>query len=343
MASQQDKLVASGEYQGEDYFSQMGRNLSGGKALASYRHTAQVWDAGGMASASRTNDPFIVTGQEIKHDDYNVELDANRKMAETNATVGATFDRLHYLEGATGIFGKDDRNYDDFGGNARVGYVIGDDSEVYLKAMVDHRTYDQSVFSLPTIIPGTAITTTHGYNDSTGVTGEVGWKQKVGTRSGLIAELGATWRHYSADFEGDTNFNDQTVIYPAANILFRWNYEVGSWIGANAYSQTIDSVFSNAALLYGVTIDTRYRLLADDKAALFGSLSGYSIKDSGSPQTATEPNEEVRNTGEITVGGEYILHKGIGLRLKDVYDDSHSKYFNSFRRDVIELQVGFVY
>ncbi len=257
--------------------------------------------------------------------------------------IGATFDRLHYLEGAPGIFSKDDRNYDDYGANARVGHEIGDDSEVYLKAMVDHRTYDQTTFAFPENIPGTLLFTTHGYNDSTGVTGELGWKQKVGTRSGLIAELGATWRHYSADFEADTNFKDQTVIYPAANVLFRWNYEIGSWVGANAYSQTIDSVFSNAALLYGITIDTRYRLLADDKAALFGAVSAYSIRDSGSPQTVQEPNAEVRNTGEIQVGGEYILHKGIGVRLKDVYDDSHSKYFNSFRRDVIEAEIGIVY
>ncbi len=65
MATQQDKLVLSGEYEGEDYFSQKGRNLSGGKAVVSYRHTADVWDAGGMASASRTNYPLIVTGQVI--------------------------------------------------------------------------------------------------------------------------------------------------------------------------------------------------------------------------------------------------------------------------------------
>jgi hypothetical protein len=258
--------------------------------------------------------------------------------------LGATVDRLRYLEGAAGIFGKDDRNYDDYGASTRVGHEIGDDSEIYLKAAIDRRTYDQASFAPPgEAIPGTLLVTTHGYNDSTGVTVEGGWKQKVGTRSGLIAELGLTYRHYAADFEGDSNFQDQNTAYPAANILYRWNYEIGSWVGANVYSQTIDSVFSNAAWLYGATLDTRYRLLADDKAALFGALSYYSIKDSGSPKTPLEPTDEVRRTAEVTVGGEYILHKGLGLRLKNIFDDSTSKYFNSFKRDVIEAEIGFVY
>lgn len=341
--STEDKLILSGEFEGQEYTSQKGRNLNGGQGVVNYRHTANLWDAGVMASAARTDDPFIVTGQEIKHDNYAFEADTSRHWMYETVTLGVTWDRLHYLEGAPGIFSKDDRNYDDTAVNGRVGHEIGDDSEIYARAVVDDRHYDQNTFATPELIPGTTISTTHGYNDSTGVLGVVGWKQKLGVRSGVILEAGAQFREYRDYFAGDSNFNDKTVVYPAVDLRFRWNYEIGSWVGARAFSETEDSVYSNAALMYGLSVDTRFRLKADDKAALFGSLAGYQLHASGGPQTTTQPDAEVRTTGEVTAGAEYILHQGVGLRVKDVLDRSDSKYFNSFTRNVILGEVGFVY
>ncbi len=342
--NQEDKLVLSAEFEGQKYLSQSGRNLSGGLGVLSYRHSAERWEAGGVATVSRTNDPLIVTGQEIKHDDYALQADVSRHSEVYNEMLGVSFDRTHYLEGSPGIFARDYRNSDLYGVNVRLGKVVGDDSEYYLRAVVDHRTYDQGTFAQPVLIPGTSLVTTHGYNTSTGLTALAGgWKHKIGTRSGLILELGPTYRSYYDNFEGDPNFNDRRVVNLAADMRYRWNYEVGSWWGARAYSTIEDSVFSNAARLYGVMIDTRYRLKADEQAALFGQVSGYELVDSGGPKTASEPDAETRTTLELSGGAEYMLEQGLGIRLKDVFDDSHSKYFNSFRRDVIELEVAFVY
>jgi hypothetical protein len=339
----EDTFVLSGEFEGERYVSQQGRNLSGGKAEFSYRHQASEWDAGGNASFARTNDPFVVTGQEIKHDDGHVGIDGTDHWAHQSVGLGATVDRLRYLEGAPGIFGKDDRNNTDVGLNARVGNEVGDQSEVYFRAQVDRRNYDQKTFSEAIDIPGTGVVTTHGYNDSTGITAVIGLKDKIATRTGVIAEVGVDYRKYADYFAGDADFNDKTVVRPAVNLVYRWSFEEGSWLGARAFSDVEDSVFSNAAWMYGVSVDARYRLSDEYKAAVFGSLSGYQLKDSGSPKTAQEPDDETRTTGEVNVGVEYVFHPGLGVRLKDVYDDSHSKYFNSFRRNLIEAQLGVVF
>jgi len=342
--SQKDVMLLSADFDGMRYTAQPGRNLAGGKADFSYRHTAVDWDAGGEASFARTNDPYIVTGQEIKHDDGHAGIDGTSRWAsQGSARLAATIDRTLYLEGAPGVFGKDDRNNTDFGGTARVADAFADQSEAYVQIGVDRRNYDESTFSQPIPIPGTDTLTTNGYNDSTGLLAVVGVRDKLGTRSGLIAEIGVISREYADTFAKDPAFNDKHVVKPALNLAYKWDWEPGSELGARAYSTVVDSVYSNAAWLYGVAVDARYRLSDEYKAALFGELGAYQLKSSGNPDTTIQPDDEVRTTGEISGGAEYVFHPGIGAQLKDVYDDSHSKYYNSFRRNVIEGELGFAF
>jgi hypothetical protein len=326
--TQEDHLTFSGEFVDESYVKQTGRDLSGGKGSLFYKHDAQVWDATGQADYARTNDPFINTGEEIKHDDMDVAIAGTRHWEYDNLGVGASFARRNYLENSL-TFGKNDRDYNTYGANVRAGREVNDASEYYARLWIDQRNYDHN-----TLASGGP-----GFNNSTGYGGVVGVKSKIGTRSGVLAELGATYRVYSDDFQKNAAYNDKTVLAPAGNLLFRWNYEEGSWVGARAFSSIEESVESNAAWLYGAGVDARYRLL--EKAALFGDASIFQLKNSGhAPPLASD---EVRTTEEITAGAEYTLHRGLGVRLKNVYDNSHSKYFNSFQRDIIGLELGFVY
>lgn len=327
--SEADKLTLSAEYMGQWYASEKNRNLSGAKGVARYRHTAQRWEAGMMAAYARTDNPFISTGEQIQHDDIDAAVDGLYKAARASVGLGATFHSRNYLERSR-FFDENDRDYKTVGGTARVGYEVGEDSELYVRGFVDQRNYTKDTLS----------TGGPGFNDSTGVGGLLGAKAKLGTRSALIAELGATYRQYEHEFRQIPAYDDETVIAPAGNLIFRWNFEEGSWVGARAFSSLEESVSSNAAWLYGASIDARYRLL--EKAALFGSIAGYQLKSSGH-NPATQAGDEVRTTGEVTLGAEYILRKGLGLRLKNVYTDSNSKFFNDFTRDIISLELGFVY
>ncbi len=326
--AEHDKLTVSAEYMGEAYASQSGRNLQGGRGTFAYRHDAQLWDASAVASAARTNDPFINTGEQIKHDDFDAAFNGTRTGFSGSIGAGLSFSRRNYLEDSA-TFGKDDRDYNVYGANLRVGKEVGDQSELYVRGFIDKRDYDNN-----TLASGAP-----GFNDSTGYGGLLGVKAKIGTRSGLIAEAGATYRSYSDDFRKDKTYDDKTVIAPIGNLIYRWNFEEGSFLGAHAFSSLEESVTSNAAWLYGAALDGRYRLL--EKAALFGSAGAYQLVASGHATGQTD--DEVRTTEEITVGAEYILHRGIGLRLKNTYTNSKSKTQNDFTRDIVSLELGFVY
>ncbi|MBA3708502.1 MAG: outer membrane beta-barrel protein [Planctomycetes bacterium] len=319
-ATPEDKFGLSGEYVGQAYQDQSGRNLQGGRGIFRYSHVAQVWDANAMALFARTNDPFVSTGEQIKHDDIDAAVNVSRTMNRAQVTVGGIYSQRNYLE-ASRTFGEDDRDYSLVGGNLRTGYQYAEDSEVYVRGFADRRDYVENVF-----------------NDSTGYGGLIGVKKKIATRSMVIAEIGATYRAYKDNFARNPAYDDKTIIAPVGNLIYRWNIEPYSWIGARAYSTLEESVTSNSAWLVGAVVDGRMRL--KEQAALYGNAGAYRLTASGH---AAGVEAEVRTTEEITVGVEYILHRGVGLRLQNVYTVSQSNTLNDFSRDIIGLDLGFVY
>ncbi|MBA2482608.1 MAG: outer membrane beta-barrel protein [Planctomycetes bacterium] len=319
-ATEEDKFLLSGEYVGQAYQEQQGRNLQGGRGIFRYGHKALVWDANALASFARTNDPFISTGEQIKHDDLDGAINASRTGNFIRVGAGGTYSRRDYLEGSA-QFGENDRDYTIVGGNMRAGYLYAEDSEAYVRGFVDRRNYDEDVF-----------------NDSTGYGGLVGVMAKIATRSQLIAEIGATYRAYKDDFRGIASYDDKNLIAPVGNLIYRWRPEIGSHVGARIYSSLEDSITSNGAWLVGGVLDGRFRL--QKQAALYGSAGVYRLTSSGHAPGA---ETEVRTTEELTVGAEYFLMDGVGLRLQNVYTMSQSKTLNDFSRDVVSLDLGFVY
>jgi hypothetical protein len=326
--TERDRLLGDAEYVGQAYYHNASRNLQGGAGTARYLHAAEDWDGHAQASYARTNDPFISTGEQIKHDDIGAEVGGDYRWSEENAALALTYASRNYLEDSL-TFSKDDRDYRDTGANGRFGHELGDESEVYIKAAWDYRNY----------VKNTTPSGTRGFNDSVGVLAMLGWKSKLWTRSAVLAELGAIYRTYRYDFARNAAYNDQNVLAPAANAAFLWNFEPGSYVAARLYSTIEDSVSANAAWLYGAVVDGRYRLL--EKAALFGAVGAYELRDSGHSQLTSSP--EVRDTAEITLGAEYALSRGIAARLKEIYTDSNSKYFQDFTRNIITVELGFVY
>jgi len=341
--TQNDALKFSGDLDDIKYLAHTSRSLAGGKTDLDYRHSGTDWAAGGDANFSRTNDPYLITGQEIKHDTGHIGLDGTDHWSQDSGTVSLGVDRIAYLEAAPGAFNQDDLNSNDYTATLRFADQYSEALQAYVQAAFDGRIYDNKHRDPPSLIPGTDITTVHGYNNSAGVDAVVGLKDQLTTSSGLIAEVGVDLRRYKHSFAKDPSFNDSQVIKPALDVIYRWDWAPGSSLDARAYSSVIDSIYANAAWLYGAGVDARYLVWEEQRISLLGGLGLYQLKSSGSPDTVQQPNAEVRTTTELSGGAEYLIRSGVSARLTDVYDSSHSKYYNTFTRNVVEGELGFAF
>jgi hypothetical protein len=331
--NKKDKLTVTGEFIDQYYSKYHDRDLIGGRGSASLTHNASDWGTTVGADGSRTNDPNVNTGQQIKHDDGHIGASAHGDTEFQHISGNVDVNRTRYLEDAS-VFRKDDRNSTTYAGGLRVGKDVADDSELFARGAIDRHLYDSST----TTNPSDGVTTP-AQNNSTGYQGYVGVKDKIGKRSGIMLEVGVVYRVYSDNFQSNPVYDDKRVIEPAGNLLARWSWEEGSWLNLRGYSRVDDSLTANAAWMYGAVLDGRYRL--KEKAALFASGTFYELRSSGAPINTPV---EVRDTYEFNGGVEYTLHRGLGLKLEDTYTLSTDNLPNSdFRRDIASLELAFVY
>jgi hypothetical protein len=329
--NKKDSLTISGEFIYQYYSKYHDHDLIGGRGNASWTHSASGWGTTVEADGARTNDPNVNTGQQIKHDDGHASVSGHTDSKFEHLSGGLDLNRTRYLEDAT-AFLKDDRNSTTYAGNARAGKEVGDDSEMFLRGALDRHVYDSSSNTAGTF-------SSPGSNNSTGYQGYVGVKDKLGSRSGVMVEVGAAYRVYSDNYHHLPVYDDKRVLEPAGNVLARWSWEEGSWLNLRAYSRVDDSLTANAAWMYGGVLDGRYRL--KKQASLFASGTFYELRSSGAN---TGSPIEVRDTYETNFGVEYILRQGLGVKLENTITLSLDNLPNSdFHRDVASLELGFVY
>lgn len=290
-------------------------NLVGGLLTADYGWHDSGNDVLVHGGYARFDDPLIQSGEQILRQ----TIDGNVMVALQGASLRAVIDggatAMDYLE--DGIdFTEDSRDNTVYRLSGRVGLTTARETFYYALLSYDFSDYWDNI----------------QYNDSSGITAGLGAQVRLGERSRLSAEGGVTYRMYQDDFGGQSAYDDETVIAPYLNIAAVWPWESGSQARVQAFSRMDESITSNAAWVYGLVVDGRYRLLA--RSGLFGSLAGYHSEDSG--QLSGVSTEE-RDTVEASVGVDYEVTKGVIGRLKGTYTDSEAEVSTDFSRYIVAL------
>jgi hypothetical protein len=270
---------------------------------------------------ARFDDPLIQSGETILRQN----IDGSLSVALQGATVRTVLDgqiiATDYLE--DGIdFSDESRDSTLYRASGRFGWTSARETFYYGLLSVDFNDYWENI----------------QYNDSTGITAGVGAQVRLGERSVLTAEGGMTYRMYEDNYAGVSAYDDEEVLAPYASVAARWPWESGSHVGLRLFSRVDESLTSNAAWIYGLQLDGRYRLLAH--SALIGAVAGYHSEDSG--EGPGIPAEE-RDTLEAMVGVEHEITKGFVGRLKGTYTDSSAELSNDFTRYIVALDLAVAY
>lgn len=318
--NEHNRLSFDGEAEGLAYFKQENdqANLAGGLAMLDYQWQESRNSAGIHAGFARVDDPIIQTGQQVLRDTYdgNASLTLTGAVVRNVVRVGAQ--RIDYLEDALG-FTKDSRDNNSFNVTLRTGCTHARDSFYYLLVGYENTGYDKNT----------------QFNDFSGYTAGLGGQVRLGERSSATVEAGATYRVYANEYAGSAVYDDKTVVEPYASMAIIAPWEEGSHVGARAFSRLDESLSANAAWIYGVGIDARYRLTMN--AGLFGGVTGYQSKDSGhGPGIAAEE----RTTTEAVIGVDCELRRGLTGRVKINYTDSTSKQNNDFTRMIVAVDLA---
>jgi hypothetical protein len=315
-----ENLGFNGELEALSYFDSDNDdgNLVGGLLTADYRWHDSGNDVRVHGGYARFDDPLIQSGEQILRQ----TVDGNVMVTLQGATMRTVIDggavAMDYLEGGIG-FSEDSRDNTVYRLSGRVGWTTARETFYYALLSYDFSDYWDNI----------------QYNDSNGITAGLGTQVRLGERSTLTAEGGVTYRIYEEDYAGLSAYDDETVLAPYVSIAARWPWETGSSVGLRAFSRVDESITANAAWIYGLQLDGRYRLLA--RSGLFGSLAGYHSEDSG--EGPGIPAEE-RDTVEATVGVDYEIAKGLVGRLKGTYTDSEAEISNDFSRYIVALDLA---
>jgi hypothetical protein len=270
------------------------------------------------AGYARFDDPLIQTGEQILRQNIDGYLNLDLRGATFRTIIKAGATALDYLEDGVS-FDEESRDNTVYRATARLGVNTARDTYYYALVGVDRWDYWENI----------------QYNDSNGLTVGLGTQVRIGDRSTLTAEGGATYRLYEDDFAGIDDYDDEQVLAPYLSIAARWPWETGSRVGLNVFSRLDESLTANAAWIYGAALDGRYRLLA--RSALFGSLGGYHSEDSG--EGPGIPNEE-RDTVEAVAGVEHEVTKGLVGRLRLTWTDSDAEISNDFTRYIVAFDLA---
>jgi hypothetical protein len=318
--NEHSRLAFDGEAEGLAYLKEENdqANLAGGRASLDYlwqesRNSARV-----HAGYARFDDPLIQTGQQVLRETYDgyASLNLTGTVARNVIKVGGQ--RTDYLENALG-FTEDSRDNNTFSVTLRSGCTHARDSFYYVLLGYENTSYDENT----------------QFNDFAGYTAGLGGQVRLGERATATVEAGATYRVYANDYGGSAAYDDETVVAPYASLAIVVPWEEGSHFGAQAFSRLDESLTANAAWIYGVGVDARYRLALN--AGLFGALMEYQSKDSGhGPGIAAEE----RLTTEAVIGVDYELCRGLTGRLKVNYTESDSELNNDFTRIIVAVDLA---
>jgi hypothetical protein len=318
-----NRLAIDGEFETDRYFDSNKNDqgdLTGGHLRGDYfwtdKQSDEIHAQGGY---SKYRDPFVDTGETILSQTIDGSIYGTWNGVKARVVVGGGAVRTDYLEDGL-TFKATNLNNDDYKGDIRIGLVQARESFYYVLAAFDDKQYDHKFDVVAN--PG-------GYNDSTGYTVALGIQTLLGTRTSAEVEAGIIARNYAKDFQNNPSYNDQNVYKPYGNVLLKWKWEEGSFIGARAFSTIDDSITANSSWIYGADLDGRYRLAA--RAAVFANVTGYHSVDDGHP-VGIDAASRTTEVGEL--GVEYILRRGLITRVKGDYTHSSAndnvEAFNRF-------------
>jgi hypothetical protein len=293
-------------------------NLFGGLLTGDYRWREQNRDLRIHAGYARFDDPLIQTGEQILRQSYDGSATLALSGSEMRTVLELGAGAVDYLEDGIG-FSDTSRDNTTYRLTGRVGRTTARDTFYYVMLGVDRSDYWDNI----------------QYNDSNGITAGLGAQVRLGERSTLTAEAGATYRVYEDNFGGIAAYDDEQVLAPYISVAARWPWESGSHVGLNLFSRIDESITANAAWVYGAAVDGRYRLLA--RSGLFGSLAAYHSEDSGDSAAIVN---ETRDTFEATAGVDHEISRGVVGRLKVSYADSSADIGNDWTRYIASFDVA---
>jgi hypothetical protein len=318
-----NRLVVDGEFETDRYFDSNKNNqgdLTGGHLRGDYfwtdKQDDEIHATGGYA---KYRDPNVDTGETILRQTIDASVYGTWNGPKARVVLGGGFVRTDYLQDSE-FFTATNLSNDDYKADARIGLVQGHQSFYYVLVAVDDMQYDHKF---------DAVVNPTGYNDSVGYTVALGVQTLLGTRTAVEVEAGIIARNYKQDFENNASYNDQNDYDPYANVLLKWKWEEGSFVGFRGFSTMADSITANSSWIFGGDVEARYRLAA--RAALFGSVTAYHSKDDGH---AVGLDTETRSTEVEELGIEFVLRRGLVTRAKGDYTHSSSNNENSFNRFV---------
>lgn len=317
------QLTLDGELEALTYLDSDNEDgdLVGGLLAGDYRWHQTGTDVRVHAGYARFDDPLIQSGEQILRQtiDGSAMVTLQGTTVRTVIEAGAT--ATDYLDDGLG-FTDESRDSTLYRVIGRVGWTTARETFYYALLGIDFNDYWDNV----------------QYNDSTGITAGVGAQVRLGERSVLTAEGGVTYRMYEDTYGGIDAYDDEDYYAPYVSVAALWPWESGSHLGLKLFSRVDESLTANAAWIYGLQVDGRYRLLAH--SALIGSAAGYHSEDSG--EGVGVPTEE-RDTVEAMVGVEHEIAKGVVGRLKGTYTDSDAEISNDFSRYIVALDFAVAY
>lgn len=313
-------LAIDGEFETKTYLKEENDegDLIGGRAALDYRWQEERNSAGLHLGYDRFNDPLIQTGEQVLRQTVDGNLSGAFSTSAILSVVRIGVVSTDYLEDAA-YFTEQSRDNNEIDATLRIGYSEARDTFYYALIGYESVQYDEDT----------------QFNSSNGVTGGVGLQVRLGERASLTAEGGVTYRIYDDNFAGSTAWDDEEVLAPYLNIAARWPWEQGSHIGLRLFSRLDESITANAAWVYGGIFDGRLRMA--QHTGLFGSVSIYQSKDSGS---GSGIQAEERTTQEGQAGIEHELRRGVVVRVKGTYTDSESKTATDFDRFVAVIEAA---
>lgn len=316
-------LTVNGELEALNYLDSENEegDLVGGLLTGDFRLNQTGTDVRVHVGYARFDDPLIQTGEQILRQNIDGSLQVTLQGATVRTIINAGAVATDYLD--DGIdFTDESRDNTAYRATGRVGWTSARETFYYALLGVDFNDYWDNI----------------QYNDSTGLTAGVGAQVRLGERSVLTAEGGVTYRMYDDNYGGISAYDDEEIYAPYVSVAAKWPWESGSHLGLKVFSRLDESVTSNAAWIYGLQLDGRYRLLAH--SALIGSVAGYHSEDSGQ---ITGVDAEQRDTLEGALGVEHEITKGLVGRLKASYTDSTADLSNDYNRYIIAVDFAVAY
>ena len=258
------------------------------------------------AAFSRSDDPDQQTGERLLADNWSGDLNGDLNGRLHHLSGALAYRRSDYLD-ASREFGADDRDTNTFSVTLGYGLHLDSGDELTARTVGDRLLYDQ--------------TTTN--QDSTSLSGLLGWSRQVSETIGLAIEAGVEYRHYEAN---DT-LPTVEVISPTWLVSGKtvtateqtWSLTLSGGI-QDAISGN-PALQSRAALSYGQPLTDRWSLTLNGE--------GYNLRDIES--VGGQPMDD-RWTVRGVVGTNYVFRPGLTGEVDAGYEYSDSKLQGAYDR-----------